>query len=251
MSLRSVVSSHCALPVSLLASVSALSSTMISTSAGAALVNIDFVQSATTPAYTGAGVLGASGQVWNSSIASQGWQSNAMMALNGLKDSTGATLAGTSMIAAHANGSVGDHNAMATTGAWRPGGSAGPWNGIFDRLVSHPTLRFHFDGLGAGELYTVVLYQGYAVQNSPSYSVNGVVQTASYAASTSGLVAGRDYLRFENIAADANGRLTIAYLGGWDSNSGLTAIQIEGAIPAPGALALLGLAGVVGFRRRR
>ncbi|MFM1867061.1 MAG: hypothetical protein RL591_469 [Planctomycetota bacterium] len=226
----------------------------IAPNAIAALVNVDFVQNSSTAAYTGAGVLGSAGQTWNSSIAGQGWQGNAMMALSGLKDSTGATIAGTSFTVGAANGTVGDHNAMGTVGTWRPGGSGSnsPWNGIFDRLVSQSTLRFHFDGLGAGQLYTVVLYQGYAVQNSPSYSVNGVVRTATYATASSSMLEGRDYLRYENIAADANGRITIGAAGGWDSNSGLTAIQIEGAfVPAPGALALLGLAGCVGSRRRR
>ncbi|MDI9402980.1 MAG: hypothetical protein QM516_03825 [Limnohabitans sp.] len=64
--------------------------------------------------------------------------------------------------------------------------------------------------------------------------------------------AGRDYLVFENIAADANGRITInATASGYGSDSGITAIKIQSTLPAPGALALVGLAGVAGTRRRR
>ena len=252
MTFRNAVSSHRAQSSVRLLAVSILSAAvLLAGDASAGLINLDFVQNATTPTYTGAGVPGAAGQTWNRSNAGQGWLGNTMMAVNGLVDSTGAAIAGTSFTAAAAKGTVGDHNGMAPNAKLRPGGTGAAWAPLFDRLVSQSNLVLHFDGLGAGELYKVVLYQGYGATNSPSYTVNGVTKSVTFAAAAATMVQGRDYLVYENIAANANGRITIAYAGGWDSNSGLTAIQIEGGIPAPGALALLGLAGVVGARRRR
>ncbi len=228
----------------------ALSLGAFSSKSMGSLINVDFVRDAATPVYTGAGVLGSAGQVWNRSTVGQGWLSNGMMAINGLVDSTGAALAGRSFSVGHTNNTVGDHNSRASI--LNPTGAAAAYAALFDRYASHSLIAFRFDGLGAGSLHTVVLYHGYGVQNSPSYSVNGVVRTFTYAAPTTSLVAGRDYLVFENIAADANGRITInAMASGWDSDSGITAIQIQSAVPAPGALALLGLAGVAGTRRRR
>lgn len=227
----------------------ALSLGAFSSKSMGSLINVDFVRDSGTPVYTGAGILGSAGQTWNRSTVGQGWLSNGMMAINGLVDSTGTSVAGASFSVNHTNNTVGDHNSRATF--FSPNGAAASYAPLFDRYASHNLIRFRFDGLGAGSLHTVVLYQGYGVQNSPSYSVNGVVRGFTYSAATAALVAGRDYLVFENIAADANGRISITAVGGYDSDSGISAIQIESVVPAPGALALLGLAGVTGVRRRR
>jgi hypothetical protein len=83
--------------------------------------------------------------------------------------------------------------------------------------------------------------------------VNGVTAAFSSANfSANSMVAGRDYVTLNNVIADSNGRIIITTGSGWNSNSGITAIQIQGdLVPAPGAIALLGVAGLMGRRRRK
>lgn len=221
--------------------------------ASAALYNVDFVQAANSVSYTGAGVLGTDGQYWNSSVAGNGWSWNSMSAVSGLKDSTGASSGLNFDLMWNVGGALsyaGDHNGQTIYSEFQPGGSSASWAPLFDRSVINGPIAFVVSGLTAGQVVDVVLYQAYAVTNSPTYSINGISRTFTYAAATSSMVEGRDYHVVSGVAADSAGRIVILPTAGVDSNSGISAIQVD-TLPAPGALALLGVAGLAGGRRRR
>jgi len=225
---------------------------LLSGSASAGLINIDFKSAANTPSYTGAGVIGSAGQYWNSYEAGSGWVMNDRFVLSTLSDSTGATVAGGSFKLDHGSRGVGDHASVVPTLLTRPGQGYASFNALFDLSVSHPYLRHIVTGMVAGGAYDVVLYHGYQGTQAPSYTVNGVTaafSTANY--SPSSMVAGRDYVTLNNVIADGSGRIIITTGSGWNSNSGITAIQIQGdLVPAPGAAALVGLAGLMTRRRK-
>jgi hypothetical protein len=225
---------------------------LLSSSASAGLINIDFKSTANTPSYTGAGIIGSDGQYWNSYVAGSGWVMNNLFVLNTLQDSTGATVAGGSFKLDHGSYGIGDHNAVVPSLLTRPGQGYASFDRLFDLSVSHPYLRHVVTGMVAGGAYDVVLYHGYQGTQAPQYTVNGVTAAFSSANfSANSMVAGRDYVTLNNVIADSNGRIIITTGSGWNSNSGITAIQIEGdLVPAPGAIALLGVAGLMGRRRR-
>jgi len=226
---------------------------LLSGSASAGLINIDFKSAANTPSYTGAGVIGSAGQVWNSYVAGSGWVDNNRFVLSTLSDSTGATVAGGSFKLDHGSRGVGDHASVVPTLSTRPGQGYASFNELFDLSVANRNLKHIVTGMVAGNAYDVVLYHGYKQgTQAPQYTVNGVTaafSTANY--SPSSMVAGRDYVTLNNVIADGSGRIIITTGSGWDSNSGITAIQIQGdLVPAPGAAALVGLAGLMTRRRK-
>jgi len=225
---------------------------LLSGSASAGLINIDFKSAANTPSYTGAGVIGSAGQYWNSYVAGSGWVNNNVFVLSALSDSTGATVAGGSFKLDDGSIGMGDHASVVPTLSTRPGQGYASFNALFDLSVSNPTLKHIVTGMVAGHAYDVVLYHGYQGTQAPRYTVNGVTaafSTANY--SPSSMVAGRDYVTLNNVIADGSGRIIITTGSGWNSNSGITAIQIQGdLVPAPGAAALVGLAGLMTRRRK-
>ena len=213
--------------------------------ASAALYNVDFVRNDSTPTFSGAGVWGSGGQFWNRSNVGSGWVSNAISTITGLRDANG--VQSTFNFGLNPGG---DHNGQSIRSNYMPGGSGASWASLFDRSISHGGLDIIFSGFSAGQLVNLVIYQAYDVQNSPSYTVNGVSRSFTWAPASSSMVEGRDYHVVMNVAADANGRIVIEPTTGTDSNSGISALQIE-VVPAPGAIALLGFAGLLSGRRRR
>jgi hypothetical protein len=95
---------------------------LLSGSASAGLINIDFKSAANTPSYTGAGVIGSAGQYWNSYVAGSGWVNNNVFVLSALSDSTGATVA---VRTAVATGTAGTALARQRDRARRATGTAG------------------------------------------------------------------------------------------------------------------------------
>lgn len=89
--------------------------------------------------------------------------------------------------------------------------------------------------------------------NSPTGAVTlrGIPTGASGAWSI--VDAGQQTTVFNDAAVVANGRYTVSFTGSWSSETQFLANVLEvstGIIPAPGAVALLGLAGLAGRRRR-
>lgn len=227
--------------------------------AQASLINVQFGQNSTqyfpaTPAYTGAGVLGAAGDQWNLVLGnfSDSAPRNNLALTDVLGAATSVTLGYT--------GATGYFDASSSLSPPLMGSTS--YADLLDAfLYTTGTSTFTFSGLTAGASYDLILY---AIANKNGretrVTVDGVTESV-IAAATPGLVLGSTYAEFTGVIADPSGHIVIAVQGGQvGQGSGVEAdvngIQLTessiAAIPEPASAPLL-LAGLtlLGWHRFR
>ena len=214
--------------------------------AQAQLVNVDF-NSATSATYTGAGVVGAAGDVWNGVVVP-----NTALSNIALKDSTGASTSITL-----ASSAAGFGFSSAETNCSLAAALA------CDYLVANNrTITFSFSGLTAAEPYELVLYAiPLATGRTITFRSGGVTKTAALppGVGPSGItsfVENQSYVRYSGTVGQS-GVLSFDLVGGSFASEGdLNGFQLQvgpvGAVPEPAAVALM-LVGLValGTRVRR
>lgn len=199
---------------------------------------------------TGGGVVSTGGGYWNGlSINSSSGPSSLRNAANQV---TGVTFS--------------QSGAFNTFSSWRAAfnGFAGTANEnlmntyafSWNSSVSSP-VTFSLSGLTAGTVFDFYVYtQGDIAGNGRQLgmTVQGSTQVASAGSGSSGtFILGQNYLKFSNVVVDSAGKINGSWwkAGGNEANwNGFQLVQ-TGAVPAPGAAALVGLAGLVGGRRRK
>ena len=144
-----------------------------------------------------------------------------------------------------------------------PGGNGNTMDFEADGALAGMNIAFDFTNAGgytwAGDLFiTIVDPNGTAIQyggyNLDAGYTNAGDFDSSFDTSTSGAFASN--VALESFGLSGSGTWTIGfydgYTGGAETDNWAGVINLEGlgAVPAPGALALLGLAGLAGRRRR-
>lgn len=210
------------------------------------LVNVDFNQTtfSSSPTYSGAAVLGASGDIWNG-IGGPFFSPSPVSA-------TGVPLVDA------ANAATGVTLDYSVTGFFDAGSSTSP---PFFTGVAYDLLRDYafssgdvtLSGLTAGTDYRVILYSSTnAAGRITEFTLSGVTQTVA-PISTSNLAEGINYANFTT-TADASGQIFISFkgIGTSDSEGSLNGLQIK-AVPEPSSLlsTLVAVAGFLGLASAR
>lgn len=226
---------------------------IVSMSAKAVVVNIDFTKSSS--AYSGTAAADDTGTVWNLAEANS--------TLTSLDDSNGnSTSIGLST--SGASGAWSDND-----GANVSGGNLTEAFGLMEHYSylkeSSPSITHLFAGLTAGQGYDLYVYAyGDSVgQNVCSSVDNGTtwLQTSDPTGLTT-LVEGRQYVLFESVLADSNGEITlltslpsttsVTDLDASANYASINGLQLatSAAVPEPATFVLAGLLGFLLLMRR-
>lgn len=117
------------------------------------------------------------------------------------------------------------------------------------------------NGLTANAPYKLALYgHGADPYRNTTFTVGGVDKSTSYVDFTHSLTENVDYVVYQNVIADANGKIAINYGAGGALQNGMSgAVNTEGSfnglqiqsVPEPAALSLLALGALAILSRRR
>jgi hypothetical protein len=216
------------------------------------LVNIDFnAGSPLSPTYSGAGVVGSTGDTWNS--------------IGDTFYTGGSSATNTPLVYSDNTPSGVTFSYSTPDGFYDAGGNsnyaASPYfNLLRDQMVTNRygtdgPATLSFGGLTPGGNYTLILYSGGsdAPGRDSQFTVGGVTQD-TIAGNSNTLVAGENYVSY-NATADAAGGLSFSFTSNSDGSftnfdGDLSGIQLTPqAAPEPAALSLLAL-GSAGLLKR-
>lgn len=215
----------------------------VASAAEASLINIQFVNNSGI-GYTGAAVTGSAGDQWN-------LVRNFSTTGQALTDSGGNLTSATFSNFGHPRGENGLHRGDTWAFSTTPYADLMQGYLFSDVSQSSPCLMT-IAGLSAGSYNIYILTQGDSATAGRRLGVSigseTQVANASVAAANT-FILDQNYLKFSNVAM-TGGELFIEW---WmvAGEANINGIQIESAVPAPGAVALLGVAGLTGGRRRR
>lgn len=210
------------------------------------LIGVDFNANGTTT-YTGAGVVGAGGDVWNG-IGDGGGSSGVSKTNVSLKDSAGS--ATDAMVSYSAQGSY-------NSSSYSPTGGVAP-DLIRDFLYEKRTgsvSTITLSGLDAATTYDLYVYGASADRAFDlALTITGQsVQTGGFQnqkAQPATFVEGRNYAAF-TLMPDSAGQINIGFAmaSGTTAEVDISGLQIQ-AVPEPGVVSLLAVGGLLALRRR-
>jgi hypothetical protein len=121
-------------------------------------------------------------------------------------------------------------------------------------VQSYSSATITLKGLPASSTGSIVLFAADTAGQGSSFTIGGTTLTTTdpngHSIATNGLVAGVDYVEFNNVTSDATGQLSISWtVPGTQQFAALNGMQIQ-FVPEPSA-ALLGGVGMLGLLTRR
>lgn len=197
--------------------------------AKAQLIDVNFTQNSSAgeggpspgPTMSGAAVLGAAADQWN-----------------GISGSSG-----TGIALVYANGSASSVTMSFTAGGgynvYDYGGSSPftgtPWNALMESYLYNNGVpqTITLSGLVPDSIYNLVVYNAAnstAAGRTTYFTVNGNVQSSTWAGTSGTLVAGMDYSEFHTALSDDSGNLVITYTGNGTAEGDINGFQLE---PSP------------------
>ena len=174
----------------------------------AAAVNVDF-GTATSPSYSGVGVVSETGAYWNALSGSQ----TQLFASGGAATSVGVEFGSDSQIA-----------------DWYAPQLAPDLMKDYLYAFSPDVDQLYITGLDANETYDLYLYSqnGSSANAKTTFTVSGINKTVTNAGNGSSFVLGRNYTVYTGVSPAADGRLSIQYSDARGVGSALNGFQLVG-----------------------